>query len=173
MKGVIVLAIKDLITKRYGKEKWEEVLKKAGVEKEPIITVTSNVDDSTVMKVINAICSVLGISLAELGEAFGDYWVNEYSHTLYGVYYKIYLNAREFLLKMDEVHQVTTRHMIGADPPRFEYEWKDDKTLVMKYKSKRRLIDFMVGLIKGVGKFYKENLKVKKISDDKVEITFE
>jgi hypothetical protein len=43
----------------------------------------------------------------------------------------------------------------------------------MKYKSKRKLIDFMVGLIKGVGKFYKENLKVKKISDDKVEIIFE
>jgi hypothetical protein len=42
----------------------------------------------------------------------------------------------------------------------------------MKYKSRRGLIDFMVGLIKGVGKFYKEDLKVTKLSSDKVEIVF-
>ena len=42
----------------------------------------------------------------------------------------------------------------------------------MKYKSHRNLIDFLVGLVKGVGKFYKEDLKVSKLSNDKVEIVF-
>jgi hypothetical protein len=42
----------------------------------------------------------------------------------------------------------------------------------MKYKSHRNLIDFLVGLIKGVGKFYKEDLKVTKLTNDKVEIVF-
>ncbi len=62
--------------------------------------------------------------------------------------------------------------MENAHPPRFEYDWKDDKTLILKYKSQRGLIDILVGLIKGVGKYYKEDLKVSKISSDKVQIVF-
>jgi hypothetical protein len=47
------------------------------------------------------------------------------------------------------------------------------KTLIMHYKSHRGLIDFMVGLIKGVGKYFKENLQVRKLGDKRVEIVFE
>jgi len=76
-------------------------------------------------------------------------------------------------LKMDSVHVATTKSIPGANPPRFEYEWKDEKTLIiLKYKSRRSLVDLMVGLIKGVGKFYKEDLKVTKLGSDKVEIAF-
>jgi hypothetical protein len=42
----------------------------------------------------------------------------------------------------------------------------------MTYNSRRGLIDIMIGLIKGVGKYYKENLKVTKLGPDKVEIKF-
>lgn len=173
MKGVIVLAMKELVVEKFGKEKWKEALAKAGIQTEPLVLVNSNVDDELVLKVVKSLCEVLNLSLPQIGEAFGDYWVNVYSHRLYGIYYKIYPTAREFLLKMDEVHQTSTKHLPDASPPRFEYEWKDNKTLIMKYKSKRGLIDFMVGLIKGVGKFYKENLKVKKLSNDAVEVIFE
>jgi len=67
---------------------------------------------------------------------------------------------------------MVTKNIQNAHPPRFEYEWKDQKTLIMKYKSHRNLIDFLVGLIKSVGKFYKEDLKVTKLTNDKVEIVF-
>ncbi len=42
----------------------------------------------------------------------------------------------------------------------------------MTYKSKRGLIDFLVGLIKGVGKYFKENLEVTKLGNNKVKIVF-
>lgn len=35
------------------------------------------------------------------------------------------------------------------------------------------MIDFACGLIKGVGKHFKENLKVTKLSENEVEIVFE
>ena len=31
--------------------------------------------------------------------------------------------------------------------PRFEYSWTSNKILIINYKSKRKLIDFMTGLI--------------------------
>ncbi|OGW47092.1 MAG: hypothetical protein A2078_05600 [Nitrospirae bacterium GWC2_57_9] len=72
---------------------------------------------------------------------------------------------------MDEVHRITTESIPNAQPPRFEYTWPDNKTLIMKYKSKRNLSVFMVGLVKGVGKYYKESLQVSKQGDD-IKIVF-
>ena len=42
----------------------------------------------------------------------------------------------------------------------------------MKYHSPRNLVDFMVGLIKGVGKHFNEKLTVSKISSDSVRVVF-
>jgi hypothetical protein len=172
MKGVIVLQLKAMVIERFGKDKWEEALAKAGIYKEPIITVISNVDDKIVVDVVNSLCEVLGISLPQLGDAFGDYWVNVYTPKVYASFYANAKTAKDFLLKMDHVHVAMTKNLQDADPPRFEYEWEDNKTLIMKYISKRGLIDFMVGLIKGVGNFYKEDLKVTKLGNDRVKIVF-
>lgn len=172
MKGVIAIALKEMVQEKFGRDKWEAALKKAGFDKEPIIRPISNVDDQTVLKIINSVCEVLNISLTQAADAFGDYWVNVYSQKLYGFYYEGVKTAKDFLLKMDSVHVAATKSIPDAHPPRFEYEWRGEKTLIMKYKSSRGLIDIMVGLIKGVGKFYKEDLKVTKLGSDKVEIVF-
>ena len=161
-----------MVQKEFGKEKWESVLKKAGIEREPMITPISDVDDQTCMKVINSVYKVLNISLTQAADVFGDYWVNVYVRRIYYSYYEDCKSAKEFLLKMDSIHTSMTKAMSNAHPPRFEYEWKDDKTLIMKYKSQRNLIDIFVGLVNGVGKFYKEDLKVTKLGNDKAEIVF-
>jgi len=73
---------------------------------------------------------------------------------------------------MDNIHKMVTQNIPNAHPSRFTYDWENDKTLVMIYNSDRGLIDFLVGLIKGVGMYYKENLKVMKLANDKVQIIF-
>lgn len=42
----------------------------------------------------------------------------------------------------------------------------------MEYKSHRNLIDFMIGLIKGVGKYYHEELQITKLAANRVRIVF-
>lgn len=65
-------------------------------------------------------CQVLGITLEQAAEAFSEYWVNVYAPKVYGIYYRGVNGARDFLLKMDEVHVKTTKTMENASPPRFE-----------------------------------------------------
>ena len=172
MKGVIALALKELVVEKAGADKWKQALAIAGIDREPMILPVSDVDDQTILDIVNGVCQVLGISLVQVADAFGYYWVNVYSQKMYSKYYAGMKTARDLLLGMDKVHVAMTQTMANARPPRFEYEWKDDKTLIMKYKSHRGLIDFLVGLIKGVGKFYKENLTVTKLGDDSVRIVF-
>jgi hypothetical protein len=172
MKGSVVQAMKEMIVEKYGAQKWQEALVKAGINKEPLILPISDIDDQVVMNIIKSACDVLNLSLEQVADDFGDYWVNVYTQKIYRVHYLDCNTSKDFLLKMDSVHVMVTKNIPNAHPPRFEYEWKDEKTLIMKYKSHRNLIDFLVGMIKGVGKFYKEDLKVTKLSNDKVEIVF-
>ena len=80
--------------------------------------------------------------------------------------------AKDFLLNMDKIHEATTRTVPDARPPKFQYKWKDDKTLIMIYNSQRNLMPFLLGLIKGVGKYYNTNLQVNQLSSKEVEIKF-
>jgi hypothetical protein len=172
MKGVIASCLGELVKTKFGKDKWGDALEKAGLERNTVFLATENVPDAAVLKVVDSVCKVLNISLEQAADAFGDYWVNVFAPKVYSIYFTGVKSAKDFLLKMDDVHKITTETMKDARPPRFDYEWKDDKTLIMKYKSHRGLIDFLVGLIKGVGNYYKENLIVRKLGNDRVEIVF-
>ena len=131
-----------------------------------------DVDDADVMKVIGSVCKILDITPIQAADAFGDYWVNNYSQAVYSNYYRTNKTAKDFMLNLDSLHVTMTKTIDNAHPPRFTYEWKNDKTLVVDYKSRRGLIDFAIGLTKGVGKYYKENLEVTKLSPEKFQIVF-
>jgi hypothetical protein len=171
MKGVIPDCLTKLVVSKFGKDKWKQCLEDAKLPANSSFLATADIPDADVLKLVNSVCKVLNLSLDQAADAFGDFWVNEYAVKIYRPYFKG-KSARELLLNMDKVHQTVTQNIANAHPPRFEYDWKDDQTLIMTYKSNRNLIDFLVGVIKGVGKYYKENLKVMKLGKDKVQIRF-
>ena len=172
MKGVILACLSQLVSENFGDQKREEIMNACGLDARKKFIATEDVPEDVAMKMLWTTCEVLGISLEQAAEAFGDYWVNVYAPNIYRVYYRNVDSARDFLLKMDDVHVKTTKSMENAMPPRFEYEWEDDNTLVMTYKSSRNLIDICIGLVKGVGKHFGEDLKVTKLSNDKLRIVF-
>lgn len=172
MKGVIMVCLSQLVQEKFGTEKWQEILRRSGMDTHKRFIATEDVADGDAMGMLQNTCQVLGITLEQAAEAFGDYWVNTYAPKVYGIYYKDAQSAKDFLLKMDDVHVKATKTLQDARPPRFEYEWADDRTLIMTYKSHRGLIDICMGLVKGVGKHFNEDLKVTKLSDDKIKVVF-
>jgi hypothetical protein len=172
MKGIIITCLMSLVTEKFGRTKWEEALKSAGLDEKTQFHPTDDIDDPVVLKVVSSVCKVLNITPVQAADAFGDYWVNVFALRTFPMFYKGKKTARDFLLTMDYVHKITPQGLKDSSPPRFGYEWKNDKTLIMEYKSKRGLIDFMVGLVKGVGRYYNEQLSVTKVGNDKVQIEF-
>jgi hypothetical protein len=172
MKGAIINCLQELVVNSFGKDKWEAALEKAGFEKGSIFLTIQDIDDAKVLKLVSAVCSVLNISLPQAADAFGEYWMCTYAPKNYDIFFAGIKSAKDFILKMDKVHHVTTATVPNAHPPRFDYSWENDKTLIMKYKSPRNLIDFMVGLIKGVGKHFNEKLAISRAGDNSVRIVF-
>lgn len=172
MKGVIAQCLAELVKEKFGESNWEDALEKSGLDRKTSFLATQDINDGDVLKVIDSTCKVLNISLTQAAEAFGDYWVNKFAPRIYSAYYSNASSSKEFLLKMDSVHSMATRTIPNAHPPRFEYIEQDDGSLIMVYKSQRGLIDFFIGLLKGVGKYFNENLEITKLDNERVKITF-
>lgn len=172
MKGVIPNCLGKLVKNKFGNDQWELILDTAGFPTYTSFPITLDIPDERVMKLVEATCKVLNITLEQAADAFGDYWVNDFAPKIYHVYFDQSKSAKEFLLNMDEVHKNTTREIENAHPPRFDYSWKDDNTLIMTYKSDRGLIEFLVGLIKGVGRYYNDELQVMPLGKEEVQVVF-
>lgn len=172
MKGTIVKCLEEVVILKFGKDLWKQVLQKAGLPPNSMFLPFSDVDDETVLTLIAALCAERRLSLPQLARIFGEYWVREYSQKLYVHHYTKHKTAKDFLLSLDDLHLQTTKTMKNAHPPRFEYEWKNANTLIMYYKSHRNLLDLAVGLIDGVGKFYHEELEIRKVGNDRLQIVF-
>lgn len=172
MKGIIVNCLNELVRTKFGQDKWDAILQESGVDKFNIFFATDDVDDDLIFKMIDKASKVLNLPAPELFDHFGEYWSCEFAPKIYHIYYSGVSSAKALLLKMDQIHQLTTETIKNAHPPRFTYEWIDEQTLIMSYLSNRHLIDLMISLVKGVGKYYHTDLKVTKISSDKIEIKF-
>ncbi len=173
MKGVIPRCLAELVQDKYGMDRWKEILKSAGQDPNmPNFLVVSDIDDALVMKLVEITMQSLGMTPQELADAFGAYWMDSFAPKYYSAYLRNVKGAAEFLLKIDWIHTMTTKAIQGAKPPRFSYSWPNDRTLEIRYDSNRGLIDFAVGLAKGVGRHFGEDLHVSKVSANRFQIVF-
>lgn len=173
MKAVIPICMAELIIEKFGGDKWNEILRQNNLDPAKVrFLATQEVEDQTVLDIVSTAARVLGVSPQQFFDAFGDHWVNDYSQKMYAGYYRQAKTAKEFLLKLDWIHSIVTESLPGAKPPRFTYEEPDENTLIIIYDSHRDLIDMVVGCVKGVGRFYGENLDVTKLGPDKVQVRF-
>jgi hypothetical protein len=175
MKGTIVRCLADLVHDRWGAETWKKILKDAGVSEsdKTILLPISDVDDRVALQLLQSTAKVLRVSSQDAADAFGEYWCCTYAPKLYKAILQRFQSAREMILGMDRVHVELTASMPNARPPRFEYLWKSDSTLIVTYKSHRNLVEVYMGLARGVGKFFKEPMTVKQTAPHTVQIDFQ
>lgn len=171
MKGTIVKCMQELVEKKFGTAKWQDSLKRAGMDGGIWINATADVPDAEVMKIVKGISEATSLSVEQVVEAFGDYWSSVYAPGLYGVFFEKAKSTKELLLNLDHIHEIMTKSMKGAAPPHFTYQWNGEKELIMKYRSPRGLTMLMPGLIRGIAKHYKEQVKVE-LHNDEVRVQF-
>ena len=172
MKGSIVKCLSDLVKTNFGEQKWKEIMLQSGENPQMAIFATSDFDDKRVFKLIENTCKILNITEQQACDAFGDYWVNIYAPKVYGIYYTKFNNAKQFIMGMDKVHETVTKNMLNARPPRFTFEEVDENTIIVNYLSTRKMINFYTGLVKGIGKYFNTPIDIKKLSEERVKLTF-
>jgi hypothetical protein len=174
MKGTITRCLAGLVRSKAGDQAWRDIVRAADAgDAEYLLELAgSDVDDALVVRLLHAAKTRLGLEEQATYDAFGEYWCCSYAPTVYAAVYGRFTSARDMILGLDRVHVDVTASMARARPPRFEYAWRDDKTLIVFYKSHRRLAPLYVGLVRGVGKYFKEDLRVTLEASNRVRIDF-
>ena len=153
MYGLVNKAIADMVRSKFGEETWQEIRQMAAVENDTFLSMEGYPDDVT-HRLVKAGSQVLGLSPAQIMQAFGEFWVQFTASEGYGELMDMSGdNLPEFLQNLDNLHARVGVSFPQLKPPSFEsYENDNENELILEYRSEREgLAPMVLGLVKGLG----------------------
>ncbi len=174
MKGTLVKAMQEMVESEQGQNTWKEILKISELDDDFDVDVLADIEDGKFNNLLDSTAEVLDVSKKEAMDRFANYFILEYVPKAFSMnmYFSQSSCAREFLMKMDEVHERLTKNMEDARPPRFDYEEKDDGSLLMTYNSDRNMFELFKSLANAVGEYCNDDLEIEEAEADTLEINF-
>ncbi len=161
MYGLVNKAVEDLVRSRFGDDTWEKIKQQAGVEDEIFISMDAYPDDVT-YRLVGAASAVLGISAAQVLEAFGEYWVVYTAKEGYGDTLKMFGDTLPaFLINLDTMHAHVATVFPDLKPPSFRCSDMTDHGMRLHYYSTRAgLAPMVIGLLRGLGVMFNVDLRI-------------
>jgi len=174
MKGTIHYCLEETIVERFGLDMWHKCAKESGFGRDFTFVkmIRDDIDEQQSSNLFVKSAEVLGISLKELFDFFGEHFCCTYAPSLYGAFYAGISTTKKALTKIDWVHDRVTRNIPNAAPPKFDHNWHDENTLELTYKSTRGLIDLLISLIGGLNKYFNDACRVTKLSQTVILVEF-
>lgn len=165
MKGTLVSIWLTTLTRLYGENQKNEILKAAGWHPQRIITPLEEIDDAEIKGIMENFAKKQGMKIEELYQTLGVNNVQSFREW-FPSYFETN-SAMGFLMMMDTIHAQLTKMISGAKPPRLIPEPIDEKNFLMVYKSTRGLHHYLMGLIEGVGKHFGEKIDAEIVEETK------
>ncbi|SDI72469.1 heme NO-binding domain-containing protein [Proteiniclasticum ruminis] len=165
MKGTLVSIWLTTLTRLYGENQKNEILKAAGWHPQRIITPLEEIDDAEIKGIMENFAKKQGMKIEELYRTLGVNNVQSFREW-FPSYFETN-SAMGFLMMMDTIHAQLTKMISGAKPPRLIPEPIDEKNFLMVYKSTRGLHHYLMGLIEGVGKHFGEKIDAEIVEETK------
>jgi len=155
MYGIVNKSIEDLVITNFGKEKWDIIHKKSGVNIDFFLS-NEVYDDDVTYKIATAVGEVMNMTLSEVLIAFGQWWVMKTTKEKYpGLMESGGNNLRDFLVNLPNFHNRVMLIYPKLTPPEFKVSDVTEKSLNLHYYSHREgLQDFVRGILLGLGNVY-------------------
>ena len=126
MYGLVNKGVQDLVVTKFGKEKWEEIKKKADID-ESFVSMNPYPDEIT-YNLVAAASEVLGLPPDKILETFGEYWITYTAREGYGEMLKLAGdNFSEFVQNLDNLHARVGLSFPKLKPPGFHCTEVTDK----------------------------------------------
>lgn len=164
MYGIVNKAIEDLVKANFGEEKWEKILERSGVEEEYFIS-SEPYDDAITYQLAGAVSQEMDMSIGDVLNAFGEWWVLKTSKEKYGGMMEAGGNSlKEFLVNLPLFHNRVMLIYPKLTPPEFQVSDVAENSIHIHYHSKREgLQEFVRGLLSGLGKMYDTPVEIELI----------
>lgn len=168
MKGTVVSSWMISSRQLYGDRVVDAALEKYGFDKDHVFSPLEDVSDSLAKGMVEYIGSHVGMDKAQIWGKMGEENIKTFSQNYPGFFRQE--NAYRFLKSMNDVHEVVMKRFKGATPPILDMELISPTEVMFIYRSKRGMGEYLSGLLRGVADYFKEDIKVEKISGSDSEI---
>ena len=158
MKAVIFNLLEEVIVDAHGEQTWEDVLDLAGLD--GVYTSLGNYDDAEIMHIVSAVSSHLSVTDDDALRWFGQRAIPGMAER-WPHFFTPHRRAVELLRTLNDViHPEVRKLYSGTDCPHFNFPSSTDASLVIGYRSPRKLCRLAHGFILGVGDHFGETLRV-------------
>lgn len=175
MKGTVVSSWVESCRKLFGDSVVNNALQAYGLANDHIFTPLEDVEDKIAQGIVDHIGNASGKSHRDIWVAMGEENIKTFSKNYPGFFR--HESAYQFLKSMNDVHIIVMKRFKGAEPPMLDVVPISSHEILFTYRSKRGMIDYLTGLIIGVAKFFKEDIKVEVLKQQQTEtqlkLTFE
>lgn len=174
LKGIIFTIFKEFVEVKYGKNVYDNAINTLG---NPAIVDTGDYDDSIAIKACELVGKQVNKTAMDILNEYGRFFPNSPKVNLVYKVFFLKKNAKDFLLNMAYVHEVVTKTVPNAKPPKFTYEVLGPDKIIMVYDSPRNLGKFFENLVIGVADKFNEKVSITTLPNaqpntHKIEITF-
>jgi hypothetical protein len=159
MKGIIFNLLEEVVTRQYGEATWDQLLDDARID--GAYTSLGNYPDEQLFKLIGTASAALNLPTIAIIRWFGKEAIPLLADK-YPVFFSKHTATRPFLLTLNGIiHPEVRKLYSGADTPEFEFDTSSPDSLVMTYRSKRKLCALAEGFIEGAAAHFGETVAIQ------------
>lgn len=161
MKGVIFNLLEEVVVANYGDQTWDELLDTADLD--GVYTSLGSYDDEDMSRLVSAAGTALALPDEEVLRWFGRQAIPNMVKR-WPDYFTAHEHTVPFLRSLNDViHPEVRKLYAGAYCPHFEFTSPEDGSLLIGYRSPRRLCGLAHGFILGAADHYSEALTVQHV----------
>ena len=160
MKGSIFTLFQEMVEDEFSMECWEQLIAESNLASEGIYTSTLNYDDAEIVALVSALSNYTQLSIPALLEHFGAYL---FPH-LYGSLPTEMTHYTDLWVFLEDVDRVIHMEVEKFDPlaktPTIKIESQSSTTMLIHYRSDRKMCFLAIGLLKGAAEKFNETIEV-------------
>lgn len=165
MKGIVFTEFLELVENKFGLEVVNQIIDGCELDTDGVYTSVGTYSHKDMFKMVGKLSELKDIPVPDLLEIYGEYFFD----TLCTGYpqFMEQPNSFKFFESIDNyIHPEVLKLYPEAELPRFNAKVNSKNEMSLLYTSSRKMSDFAVGLIKGATNYYKENVKIEKVSEE-------
>ena len=162
MLGIIFTEFVEMVEEKFSYDVADRILKKSGIDAATGFTSVANYDHHDLIKLVVALHHETEIDIDDLVMGFGQHIFHRFKIS-YPHLFKSQKTSLDFLEKIEEyIHAEVKKLYPNAELPTFSISRFGLNELTMVYRSKRSFSNLAVGLIRGCGESFGENLTIER-----------
>ena len=161
MKGIVFNLLEEVVRREHGEDAWDSLLEAAGLDS--AYTSLGSYADEELMKLVVAAASATNTRPDAVLRWFGRKAIPLLAEK-YPVFFAGSKSARPFLLTLNEIIHPEVRKLYpGAVVPMFDFDASRPDSLLVGYRSERKLCALAQGFVEGAGDHYGEELAFEQL----------